>query len=87
MKRRESYPAFATLRLDASQNLWVEEYRSPPPMRGSRWQVFDPEGRLAAFVDVPSGVTVLDISDDAVLGLVRSPSGDKLRLYRLDRGP
>jgi hypothetical protein len=86
MTPRESYPAFAALRLDASQNLWVEEFKTPTKP-GSRWQVFDTEGKLAAFVDLPSDVMVLDVSDDAVLGIARSASGDRLRLYRLDRDP
>jgi hypothetical protein len=85
MPRYDTYPAFSSLRFDSEENLWVEDYRARGQTQ-SRWQVFGRDGALRAYVVVPSGVIVLDISEDAVVGLVRDGSGDRLRLYRLDRG-
>jgi hypothetical protein len=85
MPRRSTYPAFSALRLDPQRNLWVEDYRlTGQPF--SRWQVFDSRGASTAFIDVPSEVLVLDVADEALLGLVRGASGERVRLYRIDRG-
>ena len=86
MPIHESYPAFSALRLDGGGNLWVEEYKTPAAP-GSRWQVFDPEGKLAAYVDLPPDVVLIDIGDQAILGLVRNGQEERVRLYRLDRSP
>ena len=85
MPRRETYPAFSSLRFDAEQNLWVEEYRAPGQTQ-SRWLVFDPSGRIRAYLDTPIELILLDIGAETALALVRDASGDRLRLYGLEKG-
>ncbi len=84
MPRRETFPAYASIELDAAGNLWVEEYRRPGEEEPV-WQVFDREGVFAGRVRPPAGLRVLDIGDDYVLGVATDDLGvERLRLYHLE---
>jgi len=65
----ETMPAFRALMTDSEDNLWVEEYGRPSD-DVPRWSVFDPEGRFLGVVTGPTGVTVMDIGADYLLGIV-----------------
>jgi hypothetical protein len=85
MSRHETFPAYASLRLDRSGYLWVEDYRRPGDEQPV-WQVFDPEGVLVTSVHTPEGLRILDIGDDYVLGVVRDEFDvERVRLHRLEK--
>ena len=81
-------PAHATLRVDHSGNLWVQDYpRAKAPM--VTWRVFGRSGSPVAHVELPTHLTVFEIGADYVLGRYLDPdeSIPQVRLYRLARGP
>jgi hypothetical protein len=66
-----TFPAYAPdIRIDAGLNLWVREV-TPPGIRRSRWSVFTTEGVFQGTLEMPSGLDVMDIGHDYVLGLER----------------
>ena len=68
----EHYPAFSSVMSDAVDHLWVREYESPGEERpGSLWTVFDAEGRVQGFVEMPEGLEILVIGEDYILGKLR----------------
>jgi hypothetical protein len=76
-----SYPAFAALLLDGQGNAWTQD---GDPARPSWWTVFDPGGRMLGTVELPPGLTPLEIGDDYVLGSWIAPGGaEHVRLHRL----
>ena len=62
----DAYPAYASVKADASGHLWVEEYRLPDEER-RRWSVYDFEGCVRE-VDMPRDLEVFEIGSDYVLG-------------------
>lgn len=65
----ETLPAFSTIMSDALDHLWVREYDVPGrPGLEWLWTVFDPEGRVLGFVEMPEGLWVDEIGADHVLG-------------------
>lgn len=79
----ETLPAFGRILLDARGNLWVAEAtvadRAP---RG--WTVFAPDGTLRGGVEVPEGLTVLEVGSTHLLGLADRPGRTpELRRHRL----
>lgn len=82
----KTVPAYAALRVDASDHLWVQDYprvRSP----NVTWSVFDREGRQVAEVALPVHLEVYEIGADYVLGRFMDPDEaiPQVRLYRLSR--
>lgn len=68
----EHYPAFASVMSDAVDHMWVREYELPGEARpGSLWTVFDAEGRMLGFVEMPAGLVVHEIGKDYILGKLR----------------
>ena len=68
----EHYPAFASVMSDALDHLWVREYEVPGEERpGSLWTVFDAEGRVQGFVEMPAGLEIHEIGEDYILGKLR----------------
>jgi len=62
-------PAYAPhILIDEDHSLWVREYSRPGDPRVT-WSVFSEDGVFLASADTPSGVRVLDIGSDYVLGL------------------
>lgn len=70
-------PAFGAVRVSDGGRFWVEQYPFPIVSPG-RWTVFEPDGRLLGSVNVPTGVRILDIGTDYVLGLRRDSVGREL---------
>ncbi|HEX6041017.1 hypothetical protein [Longimicrobium sp.] len=83
LPRRETFPAFADARVDAVDNLWVEEYRRPADEQ-PRWSVFDPEGRWLGTVETPAGLAVHQIGPDWILGVQKDAlEVEHVRMYPL----
>ncbi|UCG88176.1 MAG: hypothetical protein JSW71_06430, partial [Gemmatimonadota bacterium] len=81
----ETFPAFATLKADALGYLWAERYRRPG-QEDAVWDVFDPDGVLAAQVVMPPRVYPLEIGEDYLLGLSWDElEVEYLQLYSLRR--
>jgi len=81
-----TYPAYAPdIHVDGDLNVWVRE-SSRPGQRHSEWSVFSATGELLGTVAMPSGIDVLDIGADYVLGLQRDALGvEYVRKFRLRR--
>jgi hypothetical protein len=83
MKHPPFMPAHRSLEVDAEGYLWVESFR-PTKESPALWNVFDPEDRWLGEVEVPSGLRVLEIGPDYVLGRWADDLGvEQVRLYRL----
>jgi hypothetical protein len=86
MQLPKTIPAYAALKVDARDNLWVQDYpRTKSPV--VQWTVFDPRGREIAAVALPVHLEAYEIGDDYVLGRFMDPeeSIPQVRLYRLHR--
>ncbi len=69
MPHPETLPAFGTIMSDALDHLWVREYDVPGDEGRHRlWTVFDPEGRMLGYVEMPRGMVIDEIGTDYVLG-------------------
>lgn len=81
----ETMPAFQDLMVDAAERVWVRAFE-PFREEGSRWTVFDPDGRVRAVAELPARFTPLQIMEDRVLGRWRDELDvEHVRLYRLAR--
>jgi hypothetical protein len=79
----EMMPPYDDLVVDTEGNLWVERYQRPGESQHV-WTVFDPEGQMLGAVDVPGGVSVLEIGNDYVLGQWQDEFDiEQVHLYRL----
>lgn len=81
----EHFPAHGRMVADALGYLWVQEY--PIPGEGDpAWLVFDPDGRLAARVSLPTGLNIFEIGSDYVMGEIRDDLDvEYVQLFALDR--
>ena len=76
-------PAHRSLEVDTEGYLWVESFR-PSEATPALWNVFNPEGTWLGEVEIPSGLQVLDIGPDYILGRWVDEQGvEQIRLYRL----
>ncbi len=82
-----TYPAFEPkIQIDSDLNLWIKESRRPGGPNAS-WSVFSESGDLLGMVQMPSGVEVLDIGADYLLGLVRDELDvEYVQSFHLRRG-
>jgi hypothetical protein len=71
----ETMPAFSGVILDAADNVWVREYRSPADPPGERFLVFDSAGAWLGNTSLPAGVTALWIDQDYMVGLITDDLG------------
>ena len=73
----EHLPAFYYYgRVDALDHLWVFEYEAPGEETPGRLAaIFDPDGRVLGYFEVPEALSILEIGADYVLGLVRDEFG------------
>jgi hypothetical protein len=90
-------PEFDVLRLDGRGRLWVRDYVpefAPAPWGlkymldsgGQRWHVFGRDGLLLARVRLASGVQVLEIGRDYLMGKVVNEDGiESVKSYRLPK--
>ena len=85
----EHLPAFAAVRGDdALGHLWVYEYEAPGEEEpGTLITIFDPEGRVLGFFEVPEGMWILEIGADYILARVENDLGvHSVQLWPLERG-
>ena len=69
MPHPETLPAFMAIMSDALDHLWVREYDVPGQEGRHRlWTVFDPEGRVLGYVEMPEGMIIDEIGADYVMG-------------------
>jgi hypothetical protein len=81
----EFLPAYYGFQLDAVGVLWVEEYRLPGEV-GSRWNLFDREGRWLTTIELPARLRVLEIGAEHLLGVWRDELDvEYLRVYGVVR--
>ena len=81
----EFFPAFSALHSDPLGYLWVQEYNFPE-QNENIWTVFDPDGRVQGFVETPSGLDVLEIGEDYILGTTTDELGvERVQLWPLNR--
>ena len=83
----EHLPAFAAVRADALDYLWVYEYEAPgEETPGVLFTIFDPEGRVLGYFETPEGIALLEIGADFILGKVRDELGvESVQLWPLER--
>jgi hypothetical protein len=80
----ETMPVFEALMVDKEGNLWVRDYRRSGDDTPPRWAVFDRDGRMIGFVDMPAGLTIFEIGADYVLGRERDEwDAQHVRVYEL----
>jgi len=84
----EHLPAFAAVREDRLDHLWVYEYEAPgEETPGTLFTVFDPEGRVLGFFELPERMGILEIGEDYILARVRDDLGvDYVQVWPLQRG-
>lgn len=84
-------PAYSRFLEDAPGTLWVAEHASalgpePGPHRpATTWFVFDPQGRWLGRIETPSGLHVVEIGADYILGIQRTAEGTEVRVHDLSR--
>jgi hypothetical protein len=79
------HPAHGSIYVDALGYLWVEEYRLPDEAVRNTI-IFDPDGRMVGSVVLPSGLRILEIGEDYLLGRDADDLGvESLHLYQLTR--
>ena len=84
----EHLPAFAYVRSDPLGYLWVYEYEAPGEEQpGTLATVFDPEGRVLGFFEIPEGMGILEIGADYILARMENDLGvHSVQLWPLERG-
>ncbi len=83
-----THPVHGRFFVDRVGRLWVEGYRSDLLTTDDprEWDIFDPDGRLAGYLAVPSGLRVQQAREDLLLGVYADSVGvDRLRVYRLQQ--
>jgi hypothetical protein len=80
------FPALeARIVIDTQQRIWLGEYVRPGD-RQQRWWIFNADGRMEGYVEVPASLTVTDAGADYVLGVWRDDDGvQTVRLYPVAR--
>lgn len=83
----EHLPAFGSIMVDATAHLWIEEYQSVTddlPMR--LWTVFDAEGGVLGFFEMPKDWRVFEIGEDHVVVGVQDELGvERVEVWPLER--
>ena len=88
MPHPETLPAFTTIMADELDHLWVREYDVPGDEITRRlWTVFDPEGLVLGYVEMPRGMIIDEIGADYVLGRRLGELGEvQVAVWPLRRG-
>lgn len=83
-KRRAAYDNMV---VDARDHVWLREASRGDTLSPTGfWLVFDTEGRWLGRVEMPSGLEVLEIGENHVLGIFRDELGvEYIGVHRLDR--
>ena len=79
----KTFPAYARVLVDASENLWIEEY--PIPGNDIRsWSIYEKSGARIAKITLPRGFELREVGRDYVLGIWHDEfEVDYLRIYNL----
>jgi hypothetical protein len=93
------HPLISEILVDASEHLWVREYRiqqdgidrSEPQSASAgepqRFNIFSPDGQWLGSVDVPAQLQLTDIGVDYIAGIWRDEDlVESVRVYGLARG-
>ena len=63
-----TFPAFSEILSDDAGHLWVREYDFPQESRPAPlWTVFDPEGHVLGFIEIPPELRIHHIGEDYIL--------------------
>lgn len=82
----EWLPQIGDLLVDGSDHIWVERFRVDRD-GAARWSVFDPDGRWLGDVETPAGLRIMDISENAIIGLTRDDLDvEYVHVYELVKG-
>lgn len=65
----EELPAIGRVLQDALGRIWIQEYAPAYATEARNWWIFDPEGEIIAFAEVPAGLEIQQLESDHVLGL------------------
>jgi hypothetical protein len=66
----DQMPALGELVVDELGNVWVQDFPEPKQVNGT-WRVFDTDGLHVANISIPTGLRILQIGAEFVLGLTR----------------
>lgn len=87
MPRSARTPAMKRLLAPSADELWIETWESGGGGSGAVWVVLDGAGGLRARLVAPSGLRVVEVGPDWVLGIWRDEYGIELvRVHALARG-
>lgn len=87
MRPASTMPAFQSLEVDPLGYLWVEEYRAPGEEE-VRWFVFDDAGVFVGRMSTPTGLRILEIGEEHVLGASKDETDvESVAVYQLRRRP
>lgn len=82
----EHLPAYRDLVVDALGYVWGQTY-TPPDGPGRAWIVFRPDGSVLGSLEMPRALEILDVGENAVVGLWTADSGEEVvGVYELRRG-
>lgn len=62
----EQFPVFESLRPARNGNLWIKLYRRPSDEGPDHWLILDSRGELAAKLEMPKEMRILEIGEDYV---------------------
>jgi hypothetical protein len=74
-------PFWNKVLVSPSNWLWVRRYASPLEEETRRWDVYDPDGRQVARIEVPGNARLTEVGEDYVLGIFP----DELDVERVQR--
>lgn len=83
-----THPLHGRFFVDRVGRLWIERYRSDLLTTDDprEWDIFDPDGRLAGYLAVPSGLRIQQTREDLLLGVYADSLGvNTVRVYRLEQ--
>ena len=84
LKRPEFIPFFDQMRMDSDDRVWLRRFDIEPEDRN--WYVYQWSGELAARVVLPPELSVLDISNDLLVGLTEDDLGvQRVGVWRILR--
>jgi hypothetical protein len=83
----ETMPAFGEILAAVDGSIWVGEYTTPDLEPSGSYRVINREGVWVSTVSVPTGLKILSISGDHVVGLTRTNLDvEVVSVHALDRG-
>jgi len=84
LKFPDTKPAYGSVKVDALNNVWVEEYTWLHDDALGDWTVFDTDGRMLGVVQVPGNGRIVEIAEDYLLGLWATELGvEQVKMYRI----